>query len=110
LAIGLASGVLDGGAEPVTCSRLFLMAPLLGAVFSCVWLGWYLVVTALYNGHNNEQGGGSLSADYRHLVRVRLTENDLTAYVIGIDHPKDLRGAADHERRFRLVDVFTVRP
>ncbi len=108
LLIGVASGVFGGGTEQVTWCRLFIAAPFLGAVFSCVWLGWYLVATALYDGHNNEAGGGTLSADYRHLVRIRLTENDLTAYVIGIDKPKDLASSASSERTFRLVDVFTI--
>ncbi|MGQ0593014.1 MAG: hypothetical protein ACT4QB_10275, partial [Gammaproteobacteria bacterium] len=107
LLIGVASGIFGGGAEPVTFCRMFLAAPLVGALFSCVWLGWYLVVAALYDGHNNEAGGGSLSADFRHLVRVRLTPDTLTAYVIGIDEPRDLASGSS-ERTFRLVDVFTI--
>lgn len=107
LLIGVASGVFGGGAEPVTFCRMFIGAPLVGALFSCVWLGWYLVVTALYDGHNNEAGGGSLSAHFRHLVRVRLTRDALTAYVIGIDEPRDL-ASGPSDRTFRLVDVFTI--
>jgi hypothetical protein len=108
LLIGLGSRLI-GGAEEVTSLRLFLLAPALGALFGCAWLGWYLVAAALFNGHNNEAGGGSLSANYRHLVRIRLTPETLTAYVIGIDTPMDLAQVAPDERRFRLVDVFTIR-
>ncbi len=107
LLIGVASGIFGGGAEPVTFCRMFIVAPLVGALFSCVWLEWYLMVTALYDGHNNEAGGGSLAAAFRHLVRVRLTPDALTAYVIGIDEPRDLDSGSS-ERTFRLVDVFTI--
>ncbi len=109
LLIGVASGILDGAAEQVSSCRLFVLAPILGALFSCVWLGWYLVATALYDGHNNEAGGGSLSADFRHLVRIRLTQERLTAYVIGIDEPRDLADGSS-KRTFRLVDSFTIGP
>jgi hypothetical protein len=93
--------------EPVPVDGLRLAAAfLLGAVYGCVWFGWYVAVTMSLNGHNNEAGGGARSEQYRHFIRFKLTPDTLTGYVIGIDKP------VDHFRddpKFRLVDVFTVR-
>lgn len=85
-----------------------LAAFLAGAIFSCIWLGWYFAVALAFNGHNNEAGGGSHSERYRHMIRFKLTQDSLTGYVIGIDQPVE-----DFTREkspvFRLVDVFTIR-
>ncbi|MBX9893825.1 MAG: hypothetical protein K2Y09_01400 [Nitrosomonas sp.] len=85
-----------------------LAAFLAGAIFSCIWLGWYFAVALAFNGHNNEAGGGSRSERYRHMIRFKLTQDSLTGYVIGIDQPVE-----DFTREkspvFRLVDVFTIR-
>lgn len=90
----------------VTIWRL-LAAFLIGALFSCIWFGWYIAVSLAFHGHNNEAGGGSRSECYRHMIRFKLTKNTLTGYVIGIDKPRtDL---SDQESpTFRLVDVFTI--
>lgn len=108
--VALGLGVLStvAGAEPVAVNvwRL-LYAFLLGALFSCIWFGWYLAVALAFNGHNNEAGGGARSEQYRHLIRFKLEEHQLTGYVIGIDQPiTDFTGT--DLPKFRLVDVFTV--
>ncbi|MGH8570623.1 MAG: hypothetical protein ACREXU_22125, partial [Gammaproteobacteria bacterium] len=53
----LAALVMNWGdpAEVVTLCRI-LGAALIGALLSCVWLGWYLAVSLAFNGHNNEAG------------------------------------------------------
>lgn len=100
-----------GAAMPVDWSRLAIVF-VLGALYSCVWFGWYIALTMSLNGHNNEAGGGARSEQYRHLIRFKLTRDALTGYVIGIDNPADY---IDDEGRFktgsklRLVDVFTVK-
>ena len=92
----------------VNCWRL-LAAFVLGAIFSCIWFGWYLAVSLAFHGHNNEAGGGARSEQYRHMIRFKLTEDTLTGYVIGIDEPvTDLSGKEKAPPKFRLVDVFTV--
>lgn len=77
-----------------------------GMVLCCLWFGWYLAVSFVYNGHNNEVGGAARIERFKEFVRFRLTENDLTAYVIAVDDPSE-RGA---ELKPRLVDVFRLVP
>jgi hypothetical protein len=62
---------------------LFITAVVFGALMSCVWFGWYLAVAMIFNGHNNEAGGAARLVGYKQFMRIRLRENDLTAYVLG---------------------------
>jgi hypothetical protein len=94
---------LQGELVAVDASRL-LMAFLSGAVFSCIWLGWYLAVSLAFNCHNNEAGGGARSDKFRHMIRIKLTENTLTGYVIGIESPEE----DISKTKISLVDVFTL--
>jgi len=91
----------------VTPCRL-LAAFVLGALFSCLWFGWYLAVSLAFNGHNNEAGGGARSENYRHMLRIALRQNSLTAYVIGIDMPYADTVFKTGKPTFRLVDQFTL--
>ena len=102
----LAALVMNWGdpAEIVTLGRIF-GAALIGALLSCVWLGWYLAVSLAFNGHNNEAGGGARTEQFRHLVRIKLTRDSLTGYVIGIEKPV---ARFDGDPKFDLVDVFTI--
>ena len=102
----LAALVMNWGdpAEVVTLCRI-VGAALIGALLSCVWLGWYLAVSLAFNAHNNEAGGGARTEQFRHLVRIKLTRDSLTGYVIGIDEPV---ARFDGNPKFRLVDVFTI--
>ena len=90
----------------VNCWRL-LAALVLGAIFSCIWFGWYLAVSLAFHGHTNEAGGGARSEQYRHMICFKLTEDTLTGYVIGIDAPVT-SFAMNALPKFRLVDVFTI--
>jgi len=103
----LAALVMNWGepAEVVTFWRIFGGAALIGALLSCVWLGWYLAISLAFNAHNNEAGGGANTENFRHLVRIKLTKDSLTGYVIGIDEPV---ASFDGNPKFRLVDVFTI--
>lgn len=98
---------LAGGTPVAVDGWRLLGAFLLGALFSCIWFGWYLATALAFNGHNNEAGGGARSEQYRHLIRFKVEEHRLTGYVIGIDQPvTDFTGT--DLPKFRLVDVFTV--
>jgi hypothetical protein len=44
-----------------------------------------LAVALLFNGHNNEAGGAARLQGYKQFMRIRLRQDDLTAYVIGFD-------------------------
>jgi hypothetical protein len=57
-----------------------------------------------YATNNNESGGAARIEGYKEFVRVRLTKETLTAYVIAIDEP-----ATDGEKLApRIVDTFTL--
>jgi len=82
-----------------------LVAALLGALMSCVWLGWYLAVSLEFNGHYSEAGGAARIEEYKEFIRIRLAQDSLKAYVIGIDKPLS-NGAA---LKMKIIDVFELR-
>lgn len=84
---------------------LCLLAAAAGALLSCVLFGWYLAVSLAFNGHNNEAGGAARIEGFKQLVRVRLTPEGLTGYVIGFAKPETEGGRLQP----KLVDVFHVR-
>jgi hypothetical protein len=78
---------------------------LLGFILSMSLLSWYFAVSLAFQGHNNEVGGAARIEKFKHIVRIRLRQNDLTAYVIGIDEPE----ANAYDSKATLVDVFNLR-
>jgi hypothetical protein len=80
------------------------LAILLGGVMSMVWLGWYLAVALGFNGHNNEAGGAGRLEKFRHIVRICLTQDNLSVYVIAFDDPNKEGEAL----RLRLIDNFAL--
>jgi hypothetical protein len=76
----------------------------LGFLLSMSFLSWYFAVAMAFHGHNNEVGGAGRIEKFRHIVRIRLTEEDLTAYVIAFDEP----AAKGHDLKLRLVDKFEL--
>ncbi len=79
-----------------------IIAGLVGLVMSCIWLNWYLAVSLLYHGHNNEAGGAARIEKFKQFIRFRLTDNDLTGFVIAVDEPKE----HGYELRPKLIDVI----
>jgi hypothetical protein len=83
---------------PITLASVF------GALLSCVWVSWYFAVCLGFNGHNNEVGGAARIERFKQFIRFRLTEDDLTGYVIAVDDPQE-------EGRLlspRVIDVFRL--
>jgi hypothetical protein len=81
-----------------------LIVGFLGAIMTCVWFGWYLAVSLAFNGHNNEAAGAARIEKFKQFIRFRLTENDVTGYVIGVDKPRTDGSALTP----KIIDVFTV--
>lgn len=75
-----------------------------GAVMSCVLFGWYLAVSLAYHGHNNEAGGAARIEGFKQIVRVCLTPEGLTGYVIAFDKPE----TDGSKLRPRIRDIFRV--
>src|SRR6185369_8700956 len=84
-----------------------------GALMSCVWLGWYFAVSLVFDGHANEAGSTARTEDYKQFIRFRLTEETLTGFVIGIDFPHAPTAKEPHRDgstlKPRLIDVFTLK-
>lgn len=82
-----------------------LIAGIIGAVTSCLWFGWYLAIMLAFNAHNNEAGGAARLEGFKQFVRIKLTKNELTAYVVGFDE-----AVTDGNRpHLKLIDHFTIR-
>jgi hypothetical protein len=81
-----------------------LLAGLIGAFLCCVWFGWYLAVSLEYDGHNNEAGGAARIESFKQFIRFRVTEDDITGYVIAVDEPE----RQGKNLKPKLVDVFRL--
>lgn len=81
-----------------------IVAGAAGAVLGCVWLGWYLSVALAFKGHNDYAGGAVRVDRFQEFIRIRLTPDSLTAYVIAIDEPKSYA----RELKPKLIDIFTL--
>lgn len=96
-------------ATDVETAKDMLFAPVTGVIglfTTSIWLSWYLLVADVWNGHNNEVGGAARVDSFRQIVRLHVTQDHVTGYVIaaeeGSTHEDDLK--------LRLVDVFRVGP
>jgi len=81
------------------------LAGLVGAAMCCVWFGWYLGVSSLYNSHYNEAGGAARIEKFKQFVRIRLTPDTLTGYVIAVDSPRE----DGKQLEPKLIDVFHIK-
>jgi hypothetical protein len=82
-----------------------LFAGLVGAVMSCVWFGWYLGICLAFNGHNNEVGGAGRIENFKQFIRFRLTNNDITGYVIAIRDPQE----KGKDLKPEIIDIFRLK-
>ena len=94
-----------------TDSRWALLIPIaasggIGALMSCVSLGWYFAVAAAINAHNEQAGGAARIEQFKQIIRFRVTAQGLTAFVIAFDQPR-MHGS---ELKLKLIDVFNIAP
>ncbi len=83
----------------------FLILGFIGYRLSRIWFSWYLAVSVLFNGHNNEAGGMARIEGYKHILRIKVEPKKLTVYVIGMNEANgDL-----NKLKLRLVDIFTLK-
>ena len=107
---GLAIAVVgaDGVAlAPVGAAQWLVVLAVTAAAsiaIGCAHMGWYLTVSAALGAHGNEVGGAARVDEFRQFIRFRLTERELTAFVIAIDRPATTPDAV----RPYVVDVFQV--
>jgi hypothetical protein len=94
-----------------------LVAGAFGAVFCCLWTGWYFGICFAFNGHNNEVGGAARIEEFKEFIRFRITPEGLTGYVIAIDNVSAVgepneKGHIQDGRALKpkLIDVFHLQP
>jgi hypothetical protein len=85
--------------------RYLVLAVLIGYYYCCIQFAWYLAVSHVFNGHNNEVGGASRIERFKQFIRFKVEPNQITGYVIAFDDPQS-NGA---DLRPTLRDVFTLR-
>ncbi len=83
-----------------------LVAAALGALMTCVWLGWYFAVSLAFNGHNDQAGAAARIEGYKQFIRIRIKQDELTAFVIAVDKPE----TSGKKLEPRIIDVFRLRP
>jgi hypothetical protein len=81
-----------------------LAAAALGAIMTCVWLGWYFAVSLAFNGHNDQAGAAARVEGYKQFMRIRIKQDELTAFVIAVDKPDTVGKKLEP----RIVDVFRL--
>lgn len=86
----------------------------IGYLMSRVWLGWYLAVSMMFDGHNNEAGGAARIEGFKHILRIKIErrpdpetqkeKDKITVYVIGFDEAKPEL----EQIKPKLVDKFSL--
>jgi len=104
--VPMACGCLEK--NRIVASELCIIpaAGVVSALMSAVLLGWYLAVAFEFNGHNNEVGGAARVEKYKQFIRIKITEKELTAYVIGFDEPQQ----CGSRLKLKLIDCFRIAP
>lgn len=114
--------------DPLSLVMWSFVTGLVGALMCCVWLGWYFATALEFKGHANEAGSTARTENYKQFIRFKITENELTGYVIAVDYPhapyshfkfrdrlkqaifgKPKASGTGASLKPRLVDVFTLR-
>lgn len=83
----------------------FLLAAAVGAMVICVWFGWYLLICLNFGGHNDEAAGAARIENFKQFIRLRVREQDVTVYVIGLDQVH-IEGS---KLRPKIIDVFHLK-
>jgi hypothetical protein len=107
-ALFLMSETVEWTAPPGIVSAIGLVTALIcGAIFSCLWLGWYFLVCLQWGWHGNEAGSVARVDDYAELLRIKLTEHEAEVWGLGVKAREQQDG--DYETTVRVIDHFKVR-
>lgn len=107
VAIALLSDGAGGGVADESRRWFGLGAAILGgAMFSCLSLGWYLLVCLQWSWHGNDCGSVARIDDYAEFLRIKVTEDGAEVWAIGVDARETEQG--DYPATIRLIDHFTV--
>jgi hypothetical protein len=79
----------------------------MAVVGSALQFPLYLMVALALGGHNNEVGGTTRITKFKQWIRLTVTPDGVTAYVIGIDAMTE-RDTDGEPPSPRIVDTFRV--
>lgn len=101
--------VVDAGAAPTELAFAvgLASAAVAGAVLSCLWLGWYFLVSLQWGWHTNEAGSVARIDDYVELVKIRLTADEAEVFAVAVGAREDAAG--DYTPEPRVIDHFRIR-
>jgi hypothetical protein len=106
----LPQGLAQWLTKDVTQEWILTIIALLAAIYlgyrlTRAWFSWYLAVALAYNGHNNEAGGAARIEGFKQMLRIKLTKDEMTVFVIGFD-----QAASDIENlQPKLIEQFTLK-
>jgi hypothetical protein len=87
-----------------------LITAFTGAFFTCLWLGWYLLVSLQWNAHGNDAASVARVARYAAFLRIQLTAEGAEVWAIQA-HEDETRPPNDRGERpivARVIDHFRV--
>jgi hypothetical protein len=87
-----------------------LVAAVTGALFTCLWLGWYLLVSVQWNAHGNEAASVARVARYAAFLRIELTADGAEVWAIQAHEDESQQPDERGERKIvaRVIDHFRV--
>jgi hypothetical protein len=82
----------------------FVIAAFTGALFACLWVGWYFLVCLQWGGHGNEAGASARVDSYAQFLRIRLTADAAEVWSLAVSAPTRPAGPAI----VRVIDRFRI--
>jgi hypothetical protein len=101
-------------AEPVPVPVLAwdhaVVTAFMGAFFTCLWVGWYLLVSVQWNAHCNEAASVARVARYAAFLRIKLTAEGAEVWAIQAheDETQTPNELGEREIVARVIDHFRV--
>jgi hypothetical protein len=87
-----------------------VVAALSGAFFTCLWVGWYMLVCVQWNAHGNEAASVARVAQYAAFLRIKLHAHGAEVWAIQAHEDENQEPNALGERPIvaRVIDHFRV--
>lgn len=61
-----------------------IIAAFTGALFACLWVGWYFLVCLQWGAHGNEAGASARVDTYAQFLRIKLTEDAAEVWSLAV--------------------------
>ncbi len=102
--------VMEPAPVPVLAWPHAVVTALSGAFFTCLWLGWYMLVSVQWNAHCNEAATVARVARYAAFLRIKLTAEGAEVWAIQAHEDETQQPDERGERKIvaRVIDHFRV--